>query len=1494
MIITKIRDWVPTNGLVHTSTIWELALDENFETITYTKEDGINLSFFQYDIDVPVDATYFLRQRKIMNNGESEIVSQTIEIKGTETNRENVILPRDMYIEHPTVYVVEDDLKNEDTIRVSTSEFKSNDGYHAYTHWIVLDALGKVLYCSLYDKDNLTSIEVPNPGQEYITKSKLIFRAIHGTNLGIESKPGNHTIINNNVNFEIVTNLNNVTAYKDLVIKFKKISNRLRLGIYSIDVYYGNTLSASKQFFTDDDTVTINWWLLKHGSQVMMHIKCVDVYDNLITIKKRITVGSFENELIKNESYQYRKMIDSWANSDPVSSPDFFIPNGFYSEPLHNGYIPMVKKNSNELHYYTLRDDNVLEYTGTFKGIILPTDDDMKEGMHIRRLNQEMAIISRLAYKDSGEKVHQLDFYKYNIEDDNYILFKELQIDGEEYALGWTNAIVQTAKSKIYYIPYMTDKIKTIDLDSFIVETVCDDIPIITPQKTNEITGEKSKVVSPIMTYLGDGRILISGGFSSTSVTFDYYNNTFQQSINWEYDSYTGNQLTSSFLNNGDSLILLTEKEERGIGESQDNLNQNEEIKVDKDLETIFKEVNADKSMATTRFLVEQSKYIVKLGDDFSVDFISNFGSMDPDQILVIYDKDTFRLDTKDVLGLKIRALARAATGKYKIKIITSKAQSFDQESYLPKLDFTHTVVTVDLDIELISDVIVNPDTTVDETGSLGQNTTNSERENLVILGKTYNYKSEDLTLKCYREDEIIIPFETVNCVVDDLEFDYTDVLAGKGEIVFGKLNTNMGVIRIKNYKMEDVITIGIYHRLRHSLFINVIVSFLDIPESGLPIKPAIIENEKELPNMSVLTYTELARYNFVTDEQTVKPEFIVNRSELGNVITTSRPFYYMFSTKKKGHTYLYMTSEKYPNEIYSNRFYLINNVDIVPTIDMGNPGLELKTLSTTTISITNDLSGYNDPTGDRGYEIFLEQSESSKVLVLITQKGKNFILGTSEKTGTGSFKIGIRNKADGITKISTFNYTIYSDDIFPSGLKCTFETSSNGLNGETIWVTPGSENPYVYTKTGNKVTMELDQDSIFDVTRSQESLTNDFDPKLYLRSDIDNGNSNMVFTFYNGANKKIISLTKHIKMVPVVFYVNDRFDGVVVANNFNYIVTGGEYTEYKIKPKLEDKYSLTSVKLVPIDNTDTTNLKYSLRQSGDADSNEYNLKIETPVSKEEKIYKFRIQYTYINDNGNLIASLTDDDYQTITIKSVYYKREAYLHIMENNFTMYVGDTKQIKLLTNGDKIKYTLGETDMLELDEIAGTITALKPGRATVIIQAGSEEQVPEQDVLFVTIEDTKETPEINQGYLDCTPNPIAIYIGLRMSLSIQTDGDGYSVTSMNRSVAIYDNITKQVIATGIGTTELKITYWGENIAGGTVYVPVEIKDVPTDDPSVLYFDSFNHTIVKTNIIFTNRTFPRSILRDASGKVVLSRYRLKKEDDETSGYETVYTVFY
>lgn len=1512
MIITKIRDWVPTNGLIHTSSIWELALDANFENIIYTKEDDINISFFQYDIDVPVDTTYYLRQRKIMNNGEQEIISQTIEIKGTETTRENVILPRDMFIAHPTVYVDEAAIEKEDEVKVTTSEFKANDGYHAYTHWIVLDALGKVLYCSLYDKENLTSIMVPNTGQELGIKTKLTFRAIHGTNLGLESKPGNHTVVNNTTNFEITTNLNNVFAYQDLVVKFKKITSKVRLGIYSIDVYYGSTFSTSKRYYVDENTnsFTINWWLLKHGAELKMHIKCADLYDNIVTIKKKISVATLENQIIKDSSYQYSKILGGWANSDPVNSKDFFIPNGFYSEPLHNNYIPLVKKGSDKLHYYKLTDSDLLEYVGEFNGITVPADDSMKEGMHIRRFNQDVVIISRLKVKESKENtsiIHQLDFYKYNIEDDNYILFKELEIPDESKALGWTNSIVQIAKNRLLYIPICTNtintrdvaKIRAIDTDSYVVETVCEDIPYLQPENVSSVTGqfEDGNVKTPVLIYLGDGRLLIAGGYSSTCVTYDYANNTFQQSITWEYDSFIGNQLHSTFLNNGDSLLFLTEKEDRGISESQDNISKSNTVTVSKDLESIFNDVNSNSKMSNTVVRFDQTKHIVKVGDDFKVDFVTNFGTFDTDQILVIYDSDAFRLDEKTVLGLTFRALSRAATGKYTIKVIMSKNQKFNQTTYQPTVDFTHTVVTQDISVELISETIIEAEEYVDESGQLGQNTSSSAKEVLVLLGQTYNYGAGEVELKCYRETEINIPFETVNCVYDDLEFETTDLIAGQGEIKFSKINTNMGLITIKNYILASNPVIGIYNRLRRSKFIDLTISLVDIPKSGLPVKPSILDsNGKSLPNMSVLSYTEVSRYNFKTDENTAKPVFLVNRTELGNVVTLTTAFNYLFSVKGKGFTYLYITSEKFVNDIYSNRFYLINNVDLIPKLDIANSdnSIDLVHSSVKTTNFVNDLSGYLNAGDDRSYEVFIEQEKASKELLQITVKGFTLYLSTTNKTGYNTFKVGLRNKSDGISKMSTFSFTVYANEVFPASMQCKFLDSTTGLNNETLWFNPGTSNPFTYTKTGNDVVLDIPDNSFFEKEKTIETLTS-VSPQLILKGDTDLGNADIKFIFKNANGGNASTLTKHIKMSPIIFYVDDRFDGLVLANNFGFTVVNGEYSEYKIKIQAQSGYSVTSIKLVPIENTDTTGLKYSIRESSDADAvGEYNLKLEPPTGKTDRTYKFRIQYTYTNSNGNILASFTDSDYQNITVKAVYYKREAYLHIQENNFSMKVGETKKLNILTNADKLDYTIGQSELIELDKINQTVTALKAGRASIIIAGGSEEQVSEQDTLFIDIEEKEATPDKDEGYCIVNPSPINLYVGLRTSINIETDGDGYSVTSKNKSVAAWDNLTKQVIGLSVGETSLMVKYWGTNIKGGYVEVKVNIKATPDGDPSVLYFDSFNHALIKTDITLSENSYPKSVLRDHSGKTILSLYRQKNKNNASDGYETIYAVFY
>lgn len=1488
MIKVKLKDWVEVYGLKNTSTTWKLATDPDFNNVIYSITDKVHLSYFSYDLDVPLGVTYYLKAIRELNNGESEVTSQTIAIEADNNVRDNVILEKDLLIDEPSVYVNIEQINNDDIINVSCSDFRANGDQHAYTHWTMEDANGKILWKSLYDRSNLTSIDIPNLGQPYSVKSKLVFRAVHGSKVGMESKIGNFTVFIKNVNFEIIGELSQVKPLKDLVLTFKKIKANKRLGISYVEIIDDSTEAIMKKYTDFGDKLTINWWMLRYGVKLKMRIHCLDNYDNLTTINKFITVSKYGNDIVKDENYKYSKEFDNFFSSDYNITPDFYIPNNFTSEPMHNGYmgIPKRGKDKTKIYAYDLVEDGRLILKEEMTNIEI-LGDETKEGMLIKRVNDDLLMISHTRTGDDNIAKHEMLFYKHQPVDGKYRLLKQFYVNEEVLGLGYNNSVVQIdAKTLIYVVP-KTDSMKKIDLDMFTIEYITKDIPYIETKDE----AAKDRIISPTAVRLDNGRILLAGGYSNNTAMYDPWTNKFQESIVWEQETYMANPLVAMPLINGDSIIMKKENATRSMADRIANINNVKNNIVVESLREVYDNVNKDKNMGETIFKTDLNKYEILTGINLEITLSNNFeDNTDIRQYYIVYDSNVFRLDTRTTDKLIFHVLTHSDPGEYGIKLVASKDQLFDQNTYYHTKSFTNKVVEIDLIINVEDKD--KQEVTEDETGTVigyYKDFDLTESEHLYILGNKINYKSENIYLKCYKEDILKLPIEIINLRFEDLEFKYDNNIKGKLTLNINKRIDTMFTIEISNILVDENFVITIANKLKNAEFTTIYFEFIETPVKGLPKKAKLIRNNVEYDNYETLSFFDLTRYNLSITDNIKSPNVVLNNDKFGTMVSGSSKFEYLLNLQKKGLSLLFINHPGYPSDVYNNTFYYINSVDAVPNLPIANPNVILKLGNTITAKLLNSYNGYDPNSEKDGINITIEQNNLSKNLALVTYINNNLTIVTNDKLGSGVFKINVTNKADKAYKSSTFNFTIYEEDSYPIGLTCMLPGSKTGGNNEKIFLLPGSNNKVEYIETGNKVAFDLPRGSIFNVDITNNSLTKE--PVLSLISNRDLGKDTAFFKYFNSSNIAIASLQKNIVMVPVVFYVRDTFLGDILVDNYEFKLENGSEERFKIIPKMNKGYRVVTIKITP--NKTYLDTKFYIEKIEDDPDNAYLFVISNNKSEDDKTYSFRIEYTYVNEGPNDILMVTEEYQQNIIVNSTYYKPKAYVNTTPTKFTLQEKEMKKLSITTNADNVKITSLTPALLSVDNKDNSVTGIKAGEASVLIEAGGPNFVHNQETIYIDVITPKPEVQKPQGELEMIPEEVKLFVGTKFKPSFTTTADKLDITMEDPTIASYDDITKDIVGKKIGITRLKAKFSGNKILGGTKYFTIKVLEKPDRDPDILYYDSFNHELTKTNAYFTTVWFS-SLIMSASGKVIVANYtKIKKKDKDEFIYRTYYTLF-
>lgn len=1491
MIKVKIREWDPLSGslgtiinstsegtlellknLIHTSTIWELATDRGFHNVIYTRTDDVHINFFQYDVTVPVGTSYWVRATRVLNYGAQKVVSLPIEITADDNIRNNIIREYDLFIDTPTIRVKAEDIELEEKFTIATSKFRSNGDYHTYTHWVLMDGKNEVLWCQLFDRENLTSIVVDNTNQPYATKNKLVLKVIHGSSSGVESKAGHYAINYNHTNFEIVTPLSNVTPFKDLIITFKLIDPEYDIGISAVIVEEDSdsNYKIKKTLYPDENyRVTVPWFYLGYDKTLKVIIECTDKNGNVFNLVKKLTTSEYEATQIINSNKTYKKIVYDYIEHDEETDDKLYIPNYFYSEPLHNNLIPLpAKGDSIKIYGYEL-DGVKLKFVKELKGLEVK-NDQTKEGMLIKRISNDYVMISHNPFVN-GMYRHEILVFKYSVATDSYYLAKTLNPADERYGLGYTNGAIQVNNEKLYYIPTDTDKLKRLDLQTYSTATITEDIPHIINTKPDK------KYITPTLTNMPDGRLWILGGYGALTATYDYFNNTFQESIYWEYTSYIGNRLKTVPLHNGDSLIVRTENIDVPVDEVQEDLGEeNENFVLDLTAKEEWDLVNKDTNMKETVFKLKDpnvDEIDLPIGEKFVIEFVSNLTSLDPKQVFVSYNKDVFSLEKISTKQIEFRCYNNIKYKRYQFLIGASKAQQFNQATCKGELPYTHTVSTIEyfVNVKRATDIGNLPD---DENskGYFEPNTNSAEQEKIILLGNKYGYQSGEVFLNLYKEDEVNIPFETVNCLIDDLAWDLNPDLAHTMDISITKLSANLGMISINNiinYRSEYI---TIYNKLRQATFFTFKFSWIEDATGVNPEKPTLIRNDNELKLYSTISYVDLARYVLDIPLRFTKAKLISNRPDMLEISNRTTINGYSASFRKRGITILYLSDDKHPEGVYCNSYYIVNNANIVPDLDIAMPDISIKRESTRVGLLRNDWTGFK--IGNKNsLEVTVSQDVLSKALLDVTLDQNTLTINSKNQLGDTSFKIITKNLDDNTIKTVTYQVQIVKEENYTVDLDMVFEDSTPKQPEETLYFTPNSYNYFEYTQNGGTPLLNIPDSIYIDKEPSLESMNN-INPYIKMVEDKDLGKETINFTFRNIDNANLLVLKKNILLVPLVWYVEDDFMGKVPLHKYRFICQKGETNEYVLSYKATPGYIPTSTRLTT-DVEYLDGIRYSIRKNAN-DETKYKLRIETPKteSTDNVSYKFYLGYTYVSDTTNPIMALDKDWLQSFTVDSVSYKQEVYIRVNNDNLQINKNQSIVLDIETNGNHLKLISGNTSILKVDNETKEVTGLKEGKASVIIQAGGYDQIIEQSEVFLEVLPEIPEEEKPQGVLLTNPEYIRVIEGNRANVAVKTNADYWTAKTDNPRIATFDDITSQVIGLRPGETNLAITYRGEKIQGSTKRVPIQVLATPKQDPGCLYYDKQNHTLLPTNCDFIEH-HPTATIVSPDGRVILACYR-------------------
>lgn len=534
MILVKLNQFPETMGLEHISTTFRLYRDPDLNVLIDEQIRSNNKDLYFYPVTLPKDAVYYLKYTRHFNDNEADITGDIIEVYDNGEEFSEMLLQEDIIVEEPTVDFDRDSLLNKDILVITCSKFRSNYGEHEYTNWIILDSTDKVLFSSLRDTVNKESIKITNT-YDFINKTTLKVIVSHGTFNNIESKPVIFEIRNGFFNFEILTNLKSVPAYRNLDVKFKQLDGKKPLGIYKIELRdtKDDTLWFTVNSIPDDLTVALPWYIFRDNTDINMVIEASDTLGGYHNVIKKITTQSYQTDFIRNPDKKYERVISKAIRSQVK------IPNYITTGPINEKLLAIPNPNTFKLDCYefdTLRRE-FINRNKHADGINL--FNSRLDGLYISVYNNEYLLID--GYSSDGNPTFYI--YRHIIQTNTYSLVQSLERPNETKSLGYTNAITQITYKDFLYIPVGSRYFYKYDiLENELIKL--GEIPL------------KGKEFSFIR--LTKSRVLVIGGDDYSTTIYDYSKNSFMEGVYVRPESFIKNKNITLFLDNGDSIIFKT------------------------------------------------------------------------------------------------------------------------------------------------------------------------------------------------------------------------------------------------------------------------------------------------------------------------------------------------------------------------------------------------------------------------------------------------------------------------------------------------------------------------------------------------------------------------------------------------------------------------------------------------------------------------------------------------------------------------------------------------------------------------------------------------------------------------------------------------------------------------------------------------------------------------------------------------------------------------
>lgn len=535
-LVVNLEPWPEDSPVSHDSTIIYIK-DENKNVIA---TDSTNNLIYLKEIDIPIGYTYYVvaeRQFSLKDSDYdiSNINYQTEEfpITNNENDISNMLLSQPVVVEKPYIYFSKEEFNNtSDYITIKSSSYRGTGDGHTFSHWLIKDSEGNVIFPSIRDTENKTSIRVKKSIFQNLSNFEIF--CIHCSN-NIESPTGNLKVVMNTLNFNLETNINNLYS-SGLKLNIKRLNNNNAINVFKI--------------------------LFKHKDEI---VKIIDVVpttkndllyvipNNVLEIKRDMVIEIYGYDTFGNigkKSY----MLDMVSNSFEDNIDKTYEYKMLFTQNIIEGSIPLNLV-TDTINGKTFIPNN----TGSFDLYNIDNDGSLILNKNLLSLNH-LGNIENIFFKYNDNNTILIDclknniptfmVYTHNLISDTFNLSHILERPDEIVSLGFNNSIEMIKENEFIYSVYGSNELKHYNIETNILTN-------LNPIPDNNI--DASTIIK-----MDDGNLLILSNKDYKTFIYNIEKNEYRNAMSIPFAGMIGKELKKVDMINGNRILLVNNEESLG------------------------------------------------------------------------------------------------------------------------------------------------------------------------------------------------------------------------------------------------------------------------------------------------------------------------------------------------------------------------------------------------------------------------------------------------------------------------------------------------------------------------------------------------------------------------------------------------------------------------------------------------------------------------------------------------------------------------------------------------------------------------------------------------------------------------------------------------------------------------------------------------------------------------------------------------------------------